>query len=80
MYIYRKCINIVPLYIILIIKVLAKTCKIIPVMFMGKLISGRKYHYYEYVTAIGIWVGMAMFQFFTENKHSGELLLFLFTK
>ncbi|XP_025407925.1 adenosine 3'-phospho 5'-phosphosulfate transporter 1 [Sipha flava] len=51
-------------------QVLAKTCKIIPVMLMGKLMSGKKYHYYEYVTAIGIWIGMAMFQFFTENKHS----------
>jgi len=51
-------------------QVLAKTCKIIPVMLMGKLISGKKYQYYEYVTAIGIWIGMAVFQFFTENKHS----------
>lgn len=39
---------------------------------MGKILSGKKYHYYEYVTAIGIWIGMAMFQFFTENKHSGK--------
>ncbi|VVC39669.1 Hypothetical protein CINCED_3A010360 [Cinara cedri] len=51
-------------------QVLAKCCKIIPVMLMGKLISGKKYDYYEYVSAIGIWIGMAMFQFFTENKHS----------
>ncbi|XP_016656463.1 adenosine 3'-phospho 5'-phosphosulfate transporter 1 [Acyrthosiphon pisum] len=51
-------------------QVLAKTCKIIPVMLMGKLMSGKKYEYYEYVTAIGIWIGMAIFQFFTENKHS----------
>jgi len=45
-------------------------------MLMGKLVSGKKYHYYEYVTAIGIWIGMAMFQFFTENKHSGKLLTY----
>ncbi|XP_060851731.1 adenosine 3'-phospho 5'-phosphosulfate transporter 1 [Rhopalosiphum padi] len=51
-------------------QVLAKTCKIIPVMLMGKLMSGKKYQYYEYVTAVGIWIGMAIFQFFTENKHS----------
>ncbi|XP_050442557.1 adenosine 3'-phospho 5'-phosphosulfate transporter 1 [Adelges cooleyi] len=51
-------------------QVLAKTCKIIPVMLMGKLISGKKYQYYEYVTAVGIWIGMAVFQFFTVNKHS----------
>lgn len=43
-------------------------------MLMGKLLSGKKYHYYEYVTAIGIWIGMAVFQFFTENKHSGKYL------
>lgn len=57
---------------------LAKTCKIIPVMFMGKLLSGKKYHYYEYVTAIGIWIGMAMFQFFTENKHSGKIYKYVY--
>lgn len=57
---------------------MAKTCKIIPVMLMGKLISGKKYHYYEYVTAIGIWIGMAMFQFFTENKHSGKYCIYHF--
>jgi len=39
---------------------------------MGKLVTGKKYHYYEYVTAVGIWFGMATFQFFTENKHSGK--------
>lgn len=44
-------------------------------MLMGKLISGKKYHYYEYATAVGIWIGMAMFQFFTENKHSGKLYI-----
>lgn len=63
---------IIPFYIVNIIKVLAKTCKIIPVMLMGKLMSGKKYQYYEYVTAVGIWIGMAIFQFFTENKHSGK--------
>lgn len=41
-------------------------------MLMGKLMSGKKYQYYEYVTAVGIWIGMAIFQFFTENKHSGK--------
>lgn len=46
-------------------------------MLMGKLMSGKKYHYYEYVTAIGIWIGMAMFQFFTENKHSGKQFIFI---
>ncbi|XP_050520735.1 adenosine 3'-phospho 5'-phosphosulfate transporter 1-like isoform X2 [Daktulosphaira vitifoliae] len=51
-------------------QVLAKTCKIIPVMIMGKLISGKKYQFYEYITAFGIWMGMAIFQYFTANKHS----------
>lgn len=44
-------------------------------MLMGKLISGKKYQYYEYVTALGIWMGMAMFQYFTANKHSGDYIV-----
>jgi len=42
-------------------QVLAKACKIIPVMLMGKLISRQTYEYYEYVTAILISLGMVMF-------------------
>lgn len=42
-------------------QVLAKASKIIPVMIMGKIISRSTYEYYEYVTAILISIGMALF-------------------
>ncbi|XP_058452062.1 adenosine 3'-phospho 5'-phosphosulfate transporter 1 [Malaya genurostris] len=42
-------------------QVLAKSCKIIPVMIMGKIVSRNKYEFYEYLTAIMISVGMIFF-------------------
>lgn len=42
-------------------QVLAKSCKIIPVMLMGKIVSRTKYEFYEYLTAILISVGMMFF-------------------
>ncbi|CRK97715.1 CLUMA_CG011095, isoform A [Clunio marinus] len=42
-------------------QVLAKSCKIIPVMIMGKIISRNKYEFYEYVVAIAISIGMIFF-------------------
>ncbi|KAL4717016.1 hypothetical protein ACJJTC_016903 [Scirpophaga incertulas] len=44
-------------------QVLSKSCKVIPVMLMGKLISRNKYEVYEYVTAVMISVGMMLFMF-----------------
>lgn len=42
-------------------QVLAKASKIIPVMLMGKVVSKKKYEYYEYVVAVLISVGMVAF-------------------
>ncbi|KAH8243144.1 hypothetical protein KR032_004760 [Drosophila birchii] len=42
-------------------QVLAKSCKIIPVMLMGKLMSKAKYETYEYATALLISLGMIFF-------------------
>ena len=42
-------------------QVLAKSCKIIPVMIMGKIISRNKYEFYEYLTAVMISFGMIFF-------------------
>lgn len=42
-------------------QVLAKSCKIIPVMVMGKIVRRAKYEFYEYATAILISVGMMFF-------------------
>ncbi|KAH9644751.1 hypothetical protein HF086_015510 [Spodoptera exigua] len=44
-------------------QVLSKSCKVIPVMLMGKLVSRNKYEVYEYVTAVLISIGMVMFMF-----------------
>ncbi|XP_053634847.2 adenosine 3'-phospho 5'-phosphosulfate transporter 1 [Cherax quadricarinatus] len=54
-------------------QVLAKASKIIPTMIMGKIISGKKYEYFEYVTAILISAGMTMFLLgSTESKASSS--------
>ncbi|XP_061379854.1 adenosine 3'-phospho 5'-phosphosulfate transporter 1 isoform X2 [Danaus plexippus] len=65
--------------------VLSKSCKVIPVMLMGKLISRAKYESYEYVTAVLISLGMALFLFGTGEDHawgapsvSGACLLVLY--
>lgn len=42
-------------------QVLAKSCKIIPVMLMGKIVSRTKYEFYEYITAAMISLGMMFF-------------------
>lgn len=42
-------------------QVLAKSCKIIPVMLMGKILSKNKYQCYEYFTAVLISAGMIFF-------------------
>ena len=44
-------------------QVLAKASKVIPVMLMGKVVSNKKYEYYEYVVAVLISVGMTAFLF-----------------
>jgi len=42
-------------------QVLAKASKVIPVMLMGKVVSKKKYEYYEYLTAVLISFGMVLF-------------------
>ncbi|CAD7092759.1 unnamed protein product [Hermetia illucens] len=42
-------------------QVLAKSCKIIPVMLMGKIVFRTKYEFYEYLTAVLISIGMVFF-------------------
>lgn len=53
-------------------QVLSKSCKVIPVMLMGKLISRNKYELYEYVTAVLISVGMVLFLFGSHDDNVGE--------
>ncbi|CAH2095015.1 unnamed protein product [Euphydryas editha] len=51
-------------------QVLSKSCKVIPVMLMGKLISRNKYETYEYVTAVLISIGMVLFMFGSHDDAS----------
>jgi len=53
-------------------QVLAKSGKVIPVMLMGKLVSGTKYKDYEYATAVLISVGMAAFLLGSGEEHKGS--------
>lgn len=43
------------------IQVLGKACKVIPVMLMGKVVSGNTYEFYEWATAGMLSVGISLF-------------------
>ncbi|XP_068619687.1 adenosine 3'-phospho 5'-phosphosulfate transporter 1 [Battus philenor] len=51
-------------------QVLSKSCKVIPVMLMGKLISRNKYEPYEYATAALISLGMVLFMFGSHDDYA----------
>lgn len=53
-------------------QVLAKSCKIIPVMIMGKIVSRTKYQLYEYVTAGLISFGMVLFMTGSAGESKGS--------
>ena len=60
-----------------ILQVLAKASKVIPVMLMGKIVSKRKYEYYEYVVAVLITIGMIAFLLGSdEGKKSSSVTTF----
>lgn len=50
-------------------QVLAKSCKIIPVMLMGKIVSRTKFEFYEYLTAALISFGMLAFLLGSKSDH-----------
>ncbi|TRY77321.1 hypothetical protein TCAL_11645 [Tigriopus californicus] len=53
-------------------QVLAKASKIIPVMVMGKIVSNRKYEFYEYIVAVLISFGMVLFLFGSQEDRKGN--------
>jgi hypothetical protein len=53
-------------------QVLAKSTKIIPVMIMGKFVQSKTYPVYEYVCAILLSIGVALF-FFSRAEEEGNL-------
>jgi len=52
-------------------QVLAKACKIIPVMLMGKVISKNKYPLFDWVTAAQLGVGTSIF-LLSNDEHSDK--------
>ncbi|XP_054617945.1 adenosine 3'-phospho 5'-phosphosulfate transporter 1 [Dunckerocampus dactyliophorus] len=58
-------------------QVLAKASKVIPVMLMGKVISRKRYEYWEYLTAALISLGVSMFLLSsTDNKQPSTVTTF----
>ena len=53
-------------------QVLAKASKVIPVMIMGKIVSNKKYEYYEYVVAVLISCGMVAFLFGNSGDNQSD--------
>ncbi|XP_038207339.1 adenosine 3'-phospho 5'-phosphosulfate transporter 1 isoform X1 [Zerene cesonia] len=53
-------------------QVLSKSCKVIPVMLMGKLISRNTYELYEYASALLISVGMVMFMYGSHDDYAAS--------
>lgn len=53
-------------------QVLAKSCKVIPVMIMGKFVSNKSFRLYEYVTALMISLGVAVFMLTSGDSVKGD--------
>ena len=51
---------------------LAKSCKVIPVMIMGKFVSNKTFKTYEYVNALGISLGVAIFMLTSGDAVPGD--------
>eukprot|EP00041_Stephanoeca_diplocostata_P033108 m.1084517 g.1084517 ORF g.1084517 m.1084517 type:complete len:412 (-) comp24273_c0_seq2:4951-6186(-) len=52
-------------------QVLAKASKVIPVMLMGKIVSGKTYPMWEYGCAVCLSAGVALFMFSKDSASSG---------
>lgn len=59
-------------------QVIAKSTKVIPVMLMGKCLSGKKYQFYEYLTAVMISTGVAIF-LLCSGDHSSKTTVTTFS-
>lgn len=55
-----------------------KASKIIPVMIMGKIVSKKKFEYYEYVTGVMMSVGMVLFLLNNSGDHKGKFFILTF--
>ena len=53
-------------------QVLAKACKVIPVMLMGKAISGNKYPVFDWFTAAQLGVGTSIFLLSNDESKNSD--------
>lgn len=49
------------------LQTLFKSTKVIPVMFMGKVLKGTNYSYVEYIEAVSITIGVLLFSYFQSD-------------
>ncbi|VDM16277.1 unnamed protein product [Hydatigera taeniaeformis] len=54
------------------IQVISKSCKAIPVMLMGRLLYGRSYRAFEYITTVLVSIGVSVFILSSPLEHSGK--------
>jgi adenosine 3'-phospho 5'-phosphosulfate transporter B2 len=54
------------------LQTLFKSMKVIPVMFMGKVLKGKVYSYEEYIEAISITLGVIIFSYTTESDNNSS--------
>mmetsp|Transcript_12170 Transcript_12170/g.28902 ORF Transcript_12170/g.28902 Transcript_12170/m.28902 type:complete len:363 (-) Transcript_12170:75-1163(-) len=54
------------------VAVLAKSCKLIPTMVMGRLIEGRRYAVQQWMAAFSISAGIALFNYSRMGAHDGD--------
>jgi UDP-galactose transporter B1 len=54
-------------------QVLAKSSKMVPIMFAGVLVSGKHYRFSEYMSALAISLGVGFFAIFSSRKAASAL-------
>ena len=64
--------NLLRIWTVFFLQVLAKSAKVIPVMLMGKLVSRTQYKNYEYATALLISIGMTAFLLGSSEGKKGK--------
>jgi hypothetical protein len=53
-------------------QVVSKSCKVIPVMLVGKALHGKSYPWVEYIEAVGITIGVSMFSLSESKNKTGD--------
>ncbi|CAM9817075.1 unnamed protein product, partial [Choristocarpus tenellus] len=59
-------------YISFPMQVVSKSCKVIPVMLVGKVVHGKSYPWIEYLEALAITLGVCMFSLSESHSKEGD--------